>query len=201
MGQELPEGSSFSIRKERRNMKRIIWWTAAVLLAVIVLCGTLTCGVCAEAAQSQKAAPSEPVLSGRVLHTEEWEQNRKNANRFFREHDRTEELRAPHVFWSGEKFVLQAVFEGENPPESVFVRIKGTEYKTRLFPSEGIYTGVLFNEEMMYRWGQDGPEELVFLFEAECGKESSAEKRQKLSCVCSVTADDRQPYWMLHRKI
>lgn len=250
MGQELPKGSSFSIRKERRYMKKNIWWTAAGLLAVIVLCAALTCDVCAKAAQNDRAGkdgaeiagvvkmkagygiaeiepgteesggglgkteekaeedsdeeavipPSEPVLTGMVLHTKEWEQNRKNANRFYRERSKTEELRASHIFWSGEKFILRACFQGERPPESIFVRIKDTDYKTRLFRSEGIYKGEIFDEDMLYRWGQNHPEELVFLFETEYCAEGRENKARHLSYSCSVTVDDRQPYFMLHRK-
>ncbi len=251
MGQELPKGSSFSIRKERRHMKKFIWWTATGLLAVIVLCAALTCDVCAKAAQNGEAGektsaerlcavkkkggygiagtlseaagsgggfgktkekaggdtdgeevtkPSEPVLTGMVLHTEEWERNRKNANRFYRERGKTEELREPHIFWSGEKFVLRAFFEGESPPASILVRIKGTDYKTRIFLSEGIYKGELFDEDMLYRRGQNRPEELVFLFETEYSAEGGENKSRSLSDSCSVTVDDRQPYFMLHRK-
>ena len=36
-------------------MKKFIWWTAAGLLAVIVLCAALTCDVCAKAAQNGEA--------------------------------------------------------------------------------------------------------------------------------------------------
>ena len=175
---------------------RYIWWTAAGLLAVIVFCAALTSDVCAEA---EDESP-EPVLTGKVLHTEEWEQNRKNANRFYRERGKPEAVRDSRTFWSGEKFVLQASFDGDNPPESILVRIKGTDYKTRIFLSEGIYRGELFDEDMLYRWGQNRPEELMFLFETEYSAEGGENRRRSLSYICSVTVDDRQPYFMLHRK-
>jgi hypothetical protein len=102
-------------------------------------------------------------------------------------------LRSEDTFWPGERFLLQADAQGEKPPSRVDVRIEGTDYSTILqFNGDG-WSGSLFDEEMIYAFGQEKAETLVFLFSAVIDGVYCQDR-------CSITVDGRDPYWLMHRK-
>jgi len=237
-----PRGGPFSIPRflfyERRHMKKLIWWTAAVLLAVLAFWSTMQAGVFAERWPAGGFPPKEDTasgqgktdedketdeteeinknderneekdeeeekkpeakLSGSVGHCQKWEEHRKEANRFWQESGCSEQHRGPNVFWAGEKFLLRAEAGGETLPPCIRVLIEGTSYEMKLFPSaqeEGcrIYSGELFDGEMLFQWGNQAPETLEFIFSAEIDGAALTDRQQ-------ITVDNRQPYWLLHRK-
>lgn len=192
MGQGLPRKAVLFLSKERRLMKRITFRTAAVLLAVLVLYRSLTAGVFG--AEPEKPKEEEkPFLSGEVLHTDAWNRHIEDANRYYEECGVPEKRHGEDTFWSGEKFVLRAAVSGEELPDAITVSIAGTEYETRLWRRGDFYEGELFEADMLFRWGQQGPEVLVFVFEAEAGEASLFDR-------CRIEVNDEDPYWMLHRK-
>ncbi len=168
----------------------MIWKTAAALLAVIALYGTMGTDILALEIPEESQQPS---LTGQVLHTSRWDEHRKASDRFWEARRQKAYLRGPQVFWSGEKFLLQAQVSGEAQPPFIEVCIEGTDYSTRLTKSETDYRGALFKSEMLYLWGGDGPETLTFVFKGRVDGKLFLDKRR-------ITVDDRQPYWRLHRK-
>lgn len=215
-------------------MKKLIWWTAAVLLAVLAFWSTMQAVVFAgrwtdggfppkedilygqaeskenkqnneteekternekgeEEEEEKPEEKPEAGLSGSVGHCRKWEEHRKEANRFWQENGCSEQYRSPEVFWAGEKFLLRAEAEGEKLPPYIRVLIEGTSYSTKLFPSEEGYSGELFDTEMLFQWGNQMPESLEFTFSAEIDGVTLTDRQQ-------ITVDNRQPYWLLHRK-
>lgn len=140
--------------------------------------------------EKEKAAVS---LEGQVFHTALWEQHRVSANLYFDKKGFPEKKRSKETFWSGEKFVLEAQAEGETLPASVEVTVEGTAYSAELTGKEGVYRGELFEEDMLFQWGQGDAETLSFLFSAVIDGELRTVRKE-------IVIDDRQPYWMLHRK-
>ncbi len=144
--------------------------------------------------QDKEGEEIQPLLiSGKVSHTEAWEKNRQRFNAFCQEEGLLQWIRPPEIFWSGEKFVLSAVTTGEEEPDAVSVSILGTGYETALHRENGMWRGELFDRTMINKWGSQGREELVFLFRTEAGGDRSEDRQ-------SVFIDDRQPYWLMHRK-
>lgn len=79
--------------------------------------------------------------------------------------------------------------------------IKGTGYGTSLAATgqknssgERIYEGELWDSSMVHRFGQKGPEEVVFLFKAEYEDGTAKED------AVTVIVDDSDWYWQLHRQ-
>jgi len=142
-----------------------------------------------------KEEPSKPAasLSGGVGHTGRWNEHREDYNRRCRASGRSSMIRGTDVFWSGEKFVLAAAATGEELPHNVAVNIKGTAYRTVLRGGEGDYSGELFDRSMIGRWGESGPESLDFVFSATIDGEYCTD-------TVTVTVDDREKYWLMHRK-
>lgn len=163
---------------------------------------------------------SEGRINGFVNHTDQWDENRKkyNLQRFDEEGNRPMQLgdyiamspprlRGTNVFWSGEKFMLQSETEGK--PSKVDAQIfsvseqgirKNTGYSTQLTntgrkkPSgEELWEGVLWEKEMINRWGRRTPEQLLFVFTA-----YYADGKTKTNEV-TILVDSRQDYWQLHR--
>ncbi len=185
-------------------MKKRFMMTAAVLSAVLFF-SIFSAVVFAEETwsrpQKNERMAEQPVekektiasLTGQVLHTAQWEEHRISANLYFEEKGCREEKRSRDTFWSGEKFILAAQAEGENLPVSIRLRVEGTDYTAELAGKGGVYRGELFGEEMLFQWGQREAETLSFVFTAGIdGKRCTARKE--------VVIDDRQPYWLLHRK-
>lgn len=163
---------------------------------------------------------SEGKITGYVNHTEQWELNRKkyNLKRFSDEINRimtideylampTPRPRGTNVFWSGEKFQLEAGLEGD--PRNVQVRIyetnaqgqkQNTNYSTYLSNSgienekgEIIWKGSLWQDTMINKWGRKAPEELTFQFTATYGDGKTKTHEVK------VIIDSMNDFWQLHR--
>lgn len=136
---------------------------------------------------------AQAVLVGTVSHTEEWENNRNSFNVYCRDSGEEQWLRAPDVYWSGEKFCLSAVVSGKNQPSMIKVRIEDSPYETTLRRKRGIWEGALFDNSMINRWGRDGKESLQFVFSAVIDGNHCEDMQQ-------VTVDDLHKYWLMHRK-
>ncbi len=154
---------------------------------------------------------SEGKITGEVYHTEQWDINRKkyNLNRFkdeinkaipYAEYMKLKEprTRGTNVFWSGEKFMLNAAVA--STPTKVTCSINGTSYKTTMKNSgkknavgETIYTGSIWDKAMINKWGRKAPEELTFTFTAEYS--SGIIKKHEVK----VIVDNMDDYWKLHR--
>lgn len=154
---------------------------------------------------------SDMKITGKVVHTEKWEEKRKryNLSKFGDEGNaaikfedylaqKKPRLRGSNVFWSGERFVLRVEVKGK--PLAVRCRIEGMGYSASLKNSGrkgkdggAIYEGILWNREMMGKWGKSRPEKLNFLFEAEY--KGGTVKRDS----CYVIMDSEDEYWRLHR--
>lgn len=162
---------------------------------------------------------TEGKITGYVHHTDQWDTNRKryNLKRFDDEINRAipfkeylslsaPRMRGTNVFWSGEKFLLEAVTEGT--PKEVKVKIleeslsgnrHETGYHTRLSQTgkkkDGgeLWTGALWQSTMINRWGRKTPQKVVAIFEAvyEGNKIKTHEEE--------VIVDSNRDYWQLHR--
>ncbi len=155
-------------------------------------------------------------IFGKVYHTEKWEENRKryNLKHFddeineiidFKKYSKLSKPRKRYrnVYWSGEKFQLKSWVSGN--PIRVKCRIIGENFKTELKRSSLIlknpkgfdsvlYTGNLWDKQMMYRWGNKKPEEVKFEFEA------IYENGEKRKSYTSIIVDNTDLAWKLHRK-
>jgi hypothetical protein len=162
---------------------------------------------------------SEGKVTGAVTHTPQWDENRKkyNLKRFSDEINRisllcdyialpTPRPRGTNVFWSGEKFILNAETEGS--PSRVNVQIMdfdpqsgvcSTGYSTTLSKtgsgSGGTerWQGSLWDRTMINKWGRKEPEELLFIFTA--AYEGGMTKTHQVR----VIIDSYHDYWQLHR--
>ncbi len=153
---------------------------------------------------------SEGKITGFVNHTDQWDINRKkyNLKRFDDEVNRsmllrdylalkTPRKRGTNVFWSGEKFILNAAVAGT--PTKVVCSINGYSYSTTMkstgkinSDNETIYSGTIWDEEMINQWGNKEPEPLTFTFTAYY---SSGTK----TSTADIIVDNMVPYWQLHR--
>jgi hypothetical protein len=154
---------------------------------------------------------SEGKITGEVYHTEQWDINRKkyNLSWFNNEVNSTfsyseylalklPRKRGTNVFWSGEKFMLNAAVA--STPTKVTCSINGTSYSTVMKNSgnknalgETIYTGSLWDKRMINQWGNKEPKELTFHFVATYN--SGITKTHDVN----VIVDNMNPYWRLHR--
>lgn len=154
---------------------------------------------------------SDGKIIGNVYHTEQWEVNRKKynlanfgneCNRILQFNDYVRlsmpRVRGTNVFWSGEKFMLNADVAGT--PTKVTCSINGTIYATTMKSSgkknatgETIYTGSLWDKSMINKWGRKAPIELVFTFTAVYS--GGTTKKHEVR----VIVDNMDDYWKLHR--
>jgi len=155
---------------------------------------------------------SEGKITGMVYHTENWEKNRKkyNMNRFKDEVNKeipytdylklkTPRKRGTNVFWSGEKFMLQAEVAGS--PTKVTCKIEGyPSYSTTMkstgkknTANETLYSGSLWDSSMMNRWGRKKPKELTFTFTATYSGGTTK------TYTAKIIVDSKEDYWQLHR--
>lgn len=154
---------------------------------------------------------SDGKIMGQVYHTEQWEVNRKryNSANFGSEYNRISQFndyielsmprpRGTNVFWSGEKFMLNAEVAGS--PERVTCSINGTTYMTTMRNSgkkndaaESIYTGSIWDKSMINKWGRKKPVELTFTFTAVYS--GGTTKKHEVR----VIVDNMHDYWKLHR--
>lgn len=153
---------------------------------------------------------SQGKVTGMVSHTDEWDNNRKryNLKKFSTEYNQTvnfnsyKKQKAPrkrgtNVFWSGERFMLQAEVAGN--PKKVTCQIVGTPYQVTMTNThkrndnkEWIYTGSIWKEDMINKWGRTAPKQLTFHFTAFY---SNSTKTYDVS----VIVDQWEDYWQLHR--
>jgi hypothetical protein len=154
----------------------------------------------------------EGRIEGAVYHTEQWERNRKSYNTklfgdaytaasVFADY---KDLTAPrkrgvNVFWSGERFMLQAAVGGN--PTGVTCQIAGYPAYTTAMSATGtenadgdaVYGGSLWESSMINRWGKASPAELTFIFTA--NYEGDIVKTHE----ATVIVDTFEDYWQLHR--
>jgi hypothetical protein len=155
---------------------------------------------------------SEGRIKGAVDHTDQWEKNRKSYNtKLFGDAynalsvfgtykaQAAPRKRGTNVFWSGEKFMLEAAVRGD--AVKVTCVISGYPGYSSVMTNTGrknadgdaIYEGSIWNGDMINKWGRDAPVELVFAFTAlyDGGVTKTDE--------ATVIADTYEDYWQLHR--
>ena len=153
---------------------------------------------------------SDYAIRGKVYHTSKWEENRKkyNLHIFGNEFNSVSDMktyafqskprkRGINVFWSEEKFMLQADISGK--PYKVTCTLKDTGYASVLSPStvsdEGnvTYKGELWNGGIKGKWGSKTPAEAIFVFTAyyDGGVEKNFEN--------SIIIDDTDSFWRVHK--
>lgn len=163
---------------------------------------------------------SEGKIMGYVNHTDEWEQNRRkyNVKNFNSEINRkftlTEYLalnkprqRGTNVFWSGEKFILQAEVGGN--PTKVTCQILNTgknNYSTVMkstgkINAEGeiLFAGELWDNTMVNKWGRSKPEALTFRFTSTYGEQGNSGEVPTKTHDVVILVDSQQDFWQLHR--
>jgi hypothetical protein len=154
----------------------------------------------------------EGRIKGMVDHTDQWEKNRKtyNTNRFGDAYNKLSVFgtyktqtaprkRGTNVFWSGEKFMLEAAVGGD--PTKVTCGIVGyPAYATNMTSTgrknadgDTIYEGSLWKDDMINKWGRNAPVELTFVFTAHY--DGGTEKTHE----ATVIVDTHEDYWQLHR--
>lgn len=139
-----------------------------------------------------------------VQHTSKWDAHRREFNKYYKKNDMNRDLtyseyvsngeprgRGKNVFWSGEKFVLNA--NPSSRARSVSVSIVNTPYRANLKKANGSWKGVISSESMKRLWGQSQPELLRFKFVAS-GKKYYEEK------IVYIIMDSTISYWDLHRE-
>ena len=159
---------------------------------------------------------SDGKISGAVQHTAQWEDNRQRSN--LTRYGAEENLANPSyglaprgrlVFWSGEKFVLAAETEGE--PTSVKAQIlEAPEYLTTLTRQTGsasgssaasgtlaeTWSGELWNENMINKWGRSGAKNLTIRFTASYTSETGTTTKTNDVRIIVYNPED---FWQLHR--
>ncbi len=157
------------------------------------------------------AVLSNGKVTGKVAHTDLWDDNRKKYNLFNFSDEFNQKsdastyiLSAPprkrglNIFWPGERFLLSAYAAGD--PESVTVSIAGCDnFKTVLEKTEErnqtgevLYEGQLWDSSMRCLWGITSPETITFRFVADYGGSVKADD-------VLVIMDGTDDYWQLHR--
>lgn len=150
------------------------------------------------------------ITGARVYHTNLWDGHRKAFNRFYFGGDFEDicsladyvakdlpRKRGTNVFWSGERFMLEAKTSDTANLERVKVSIEGTTYSTDLTLEGGKgdkWKGSLFDRTMPGKWGQRSPEILEFVFTAYYRGGQSVTQRVE------IIVDSTINYWDLHRK-
>ncbi len=140
---------------------------------------------------------SEGKVEGEVHHTEQWNKNRKKYN--LSKTGDEERPRGYNVFWSGEKFVLEAKTEGK--PHTVHVEILNEGYSTTLNSADNVnWSGELWDKSMVeennyviIKWGRYKPETLTFRFTAYY--DSGITRTHNTQII----VDHQHPYWQLRR--
>ena len=159
--------------------------------------------------------PISPSITGeitgaRVYHTDLWDGHRKAFNRFYFGGDFESQCsfadyaaqgsprkRGTNIFWSGERFMVEAKTADTAKVERVKVSIEGTTYSADLTLEGGKgdkWKGSIFDRTMVGKWGQQRPEILEFVFTAYYTGGSSVTQRVE------VIVDSTINYWDLHRK-
>ena len=154
---------------------------------------------------------SEGKITGYVNHTDKWDANRKKYNLSWfgdeinKAYTYSEYMalseprkRGTNVFWSGEKFMLQAAVAGS--PIKVTCKMNGYNYTSTMSNTgnknssgDTIYTGSMWDDDMINKWGMEEPEQLTFTFTATYSSGTTK------TSTASVIVDNMNPYWRLHR--
>lgn len=151
-----------------------------------------------------------------IKHTEKWEQNRNLYNRNKADFD-TERLRGYNVFWSGEKFIIKV--KTNEKVQKILVKIKnkfstsGKEYQdvlTNYVPTTdeegeekdgGTYSGEIWAEDMINRWGNYAPYKLDFVIQVIGNSDKSDKKEIVLEeKEESIIIDNRELFYRNYRK-
>jgi hypothetical protein len=128
-----------------------------------------------------------------VTHTTKWNTNRVQYNTSKIIAGEPTMIRSAGTFWSGEKFVLNVKTTEEIP--AVRVSIKDTAYSKTLTATEltasggAIYSGELWDEEMLNKWGNYIPEQLTFTIDAMDGTDVLE------TFDTTITVDNRDLYY------
>lgn len=131
-----------------------------------------------------------------IKHTDRWELNREQYNTSKIMSGQDAFVRSYDTFWSGEKFILNIKTTEVVP--AVRVSIKNTEYTKVLAASEitssgGIYTGEIWDEEMLNKWGNYIPKELTFTIDAMDGSDVLETFDEK------ITVNNIDPYFRIKK--
>ncbi|GKX30157.1 hypothetical protein SH1V18_26370 [Vallitalea longa] len=140
------------------------------------------------------------TISGKVNHTIKWNENRIKYNQSISGTD--DSPRNIDTFWSGERFMLAADTTLINSKssvkaQSVFVEILAQSTPINIYlnnDSSSKWSGELWNNDMIHKWGRNKPEELIFRFTV---KYSNGHREQD---DMTITIDDIDEYWRYHRK-
>ncbi len=152
--------------------------------------------------------PSPLSITGNVDHHPKWNDNRIKYNLAKTGSDN--QPRDYNIYWSGERFILSAQTTAINSASQVTVtkvsvnivepaRISPQPYRTNLSPmtpnpTGNGWSGELWDNTMIYRWGRPDPEDLTFHFIVYYS--NGAIKQNDVT----VTVDDREAYFKYHRK-
>lgn len=141
-----------------------------------------------------------------IIHTTQWEANRQTYNDAKIAAGLTEETRPPSTFWSGENLIIQ--IEATEVVEQIDITILNetssttgqpykvslTEYVDNPAVSEGaIYTGELWDPDMVNKWGGQTPEELQVKMEVVSGSGIDAEILETL--IHTITMDNTELFF------
>lgn len=124
-----------------------------------------------------------------VLHTAKWDANRQKYNALVP----ASRFRTQGTFWSGEKLIPTITGTGIKNGRAY---IKDTSYECQLDPMENNkWSGVLWNENMIFQYGQFSKENLIVIIELTDldGKTITKE--------VPIIMDDIVKYYQLHRKL
>ncbi|WP_018393194.1 hypothetical protein [Bacillus sp. 37MA] len=105
----------------------------------------------------------DQTIEGFVNHTQKWGENRQKYN--FKVSGMANSPRGPEVFFPGEKFMLKA--NATSTADRVDVEIVGFPYyKTSLTKESSGWTGSIWREDMLERFGPMDGQLLTFKFTA-----------------------------------
>lgn len=140
---------------------------------------------------------NELSIIGNVNHTTKWNENRIAYNQS--KTGTEDDPRSSNTYWSGERFMLNATTTTINEQSNVrvdyvTVSILSNPYSISLIPSdEWSWTGELWDESMINRWGRNSPESITFRFVVEYSNSTVK------SYDVTVLIDNLDDYWRHHR--
>lgn len=151
-------------------------------------------------------APSPLSITGQVDHHPQWNDNRIKYNRAMTGKD--DAPRTYHTYWAGERFMLSAQTTVIHAASRLTVskvsvhiiepaRISPQPYQMNLSPLSSTtnrWSGELWDNTMLYRWGRSSPEDLTFQFTVHYS--NGTVKQHNVT----ITIDDRDTYFKYHRK-
>lgn len=161
---------------------------------------------CGTATDTAIIAPSPLSITGQVDHHPQWNDNRIKYNRAMTGKDN--DPRTYDTYWAGERFMLSAQTTAIHADSRLTVskvsvhiiepaRISPQPYQMNLsLLSSSTYrwSGELWDNTMIYRWGRPSPEDLTFQFTVYYS--NGTVKQHNVT----ITIDDRDTYYKYHRK-